>query len=247
MRRVASMPSTTGIWMSMSAMSGRCCRASATASPPSAASATTVDVVLVVEEGAEPAADERLVVGQQDPDHDAGSTGSSAWTVKPPSLRGAARRWPPRAVTRSRIPSRPDPGDRRGLRGGLAVVVDADVERAGAVADPDRRGRGGGVPGDVGQRLLDDPVARSGPPRRARRCAVPRSSALRPDRPPGLAAPVPGRRRARAEGSCRRATPPGSRAARVPPHGRRPGSPAARPAPAPLVCRRGGRRPRPAP
>ena len=69
-----------------------------------------LDVVLDVEQRAESAADERLVVDQQDTDHDVRSTGSSAWTVKPPSLRGSARSRPPRAVTRSRIPSSPTPG-----------------------------------------------------------------------------------------------------------------------------------------
>ena len=38
---VASIPSRTGIWMSTSAMSGRCSAASATASRPSTASPTT--------------------------------------------------------------------------------------------------------------------------------------------------------------------------------------------------------------
>lgn len=49
-----------------------------------------LDVVFEVEERAESAANERLVVDQQDADHDICSTGSSAWTVKPRSLRGPA-------------------------------------------------------------------------------------------------------------------------------------------------------------
>src|SRR5690606_19849089 len=44
-----------------------------------------LDVVLQVDERPESAADERLVVDQQDPDHDVPPTGSSAWTEKPPS------------------------------------------------------------------------------------------------------------------------------------------------------------------
>ncbi|GIE72882.1 hypothetical protein Apa02nite_089900 [Actinoplanes palleronii] len=75
-----------------------------------------LEVVLGVEQSSEAAADQRLVVDQQDPDHDVPSTGSSAWTVKPPSSRGSARSSPPRAVTRSRIPSRPTPGT-DGVRG----------------------------------------------------------------------------------------------------------------------------------
>jgi hypothetical protein len=51
-----------------------------------------LDVVLDVKQRAESTADKRLVVDQEDADHDVWSTGSSAWTVNPPSLRGAARR-----------------------------------------------------------------------------------------------------------------------------------------------------------
>lgn len=69
-----------------------------------------LDVVLEVEQRAEAAADERLVIDQQDPDHEAPFVGSSARTVKPPALRGSVRRRPPRAVTRSRMPSSPSPG-----------------------------------------------------------------------------------------------------------------------------------------
>src|SRR5690606_6445187 len=69
-----------------------------------------LDVVLQFDERPESAADERLVVDQQDPDHDVPPTGSSAWTEKPPSGRGSALSRPPRAATRSRMPCSPTPG-----------------------------------------------------------------------------------------------------------------------------------------
>jgi NTE family protein len=68
-----------------------------------------LDVVLGVEQRPETAADQRLVVDEQNPDHGC-ATGSSACTRKPPSLRGAASSLPPSAVTRSRMPSSPTPG-----------------------------------------------------------------------------------------------------------------------------------------
>ncbi|MFJ8017297.1 hypothetical protein [Streptomyces sp. NPDC096339] len=78
-----------------------------------------LDVVFEVEKRAEAAAGERLVVDQQDADHDALSTGSSASTVKPPPRRGSVRSLPPRAVTRSRLPSSPTPGT--GAASGVAL------------------------------------------------------------------------------------------------------------------------------
>src|SRR6185436_19535429 len=67
------------------------------------------DVLLGFEQRTEAAADQRLVVGEQYPDHADRSRGSSACTVYPPSARGPARSRPPRAVTRSRIPRSPTP------------------------------------------------------------------------------------------------------------------------------------------
>ena len=112
MRRVASMPSTPGIWMSMRTRSGKCALARARPSLPSAASATTSMSSSSSRRARNPLRIEWLVVDQQDADHDDWSTGSSASTLKPPSVRGSARRLPPRAVTRSRIPSSPTPGRR---------------------------------------------------------------------------------------------------------------------------------------
>src|SRR5690606_36001084 len=69
-----------------------------------------LDVGLGVEQRADPGPDQRLVVHQHHPDHGAPFSGSSASTVNPPDAPGSARRRPPSAVTRSRIPIRPYPG-----------------------------------------------------------------------------------------------------------------------------------------
>ena len=65
MRRVASMPSVPGIRMSISTTSGGLRRAKSTASSPSPASPVTAQVVFGLDDHAEPAAQQRLVVGQQ--------------------------------------------------------------------------------------------------------------------------------------------------------------------------------------
>jgi hypothetical protein len=69
-----------------------------------------LDVVFGVQQRADAAADQRLVISQQHPDHDGARAGSSARTRKPPASRGPARSRPPSAVTRSRMPMRPSPG-----------------------------------------------------------------------------------------------------------------------------------------
>jgi len=68
-----------------------------------------LDVVFRLEQRPDAAADERLVIGQQDLDHDAVRAGSSARTRKPPPCWGPAWSWPPSADTRSRMPTRPSP------------------------------------------------------------------------------------------------------------------------------------------
>src|SRR5690606_29173368 len=80
--------------------------------PPVAALPRDLQIGLRVDDRREPGADERLVVGDQDPDgrgHGASPAGMRARTTKPPSGRRSARNSPPRAVTRSRSPSRPRP------------------------------------------------------------------------------------------------------------------------------------------
>jgi hypothetical protein len=67
-----------------------------------------LDVLLGVDDRAQPFAHQVLVVGEQDPDHDAGPlSGRRASTVNPPSPTGPAASSPPRRATRSRIPARP--------------------------------------------------------------------------------------------------------------------------------------------
>jgi len=61
-----------------------------------------LDVVFRLEQRPDPAADQRLVVGQQNPDHDGARAGSSARTWKPPCR-------PPSADTRSRMPGQAQP------------------------------------------------------------------------------------------------------------------------------------------
>src|SRR5439155_1040294 len=68
-----------------------------------------LDVVLGVEQGAEAGAHERLVIRHGDTDHDGASSGSRAWTAKPPPACGPASRRPPRAAARSRMPAMPVP------------------------------------------------------------------------------------------------------------------------------------------
>src|SRR5262249_52701256 len=66
------------------------------------------DVGLRVEQRAEARAHERLIVGEDDRDHRAG-TGRCATTRKPPPSRGPAPTLPPSAAARSRMPAMPLP------------------------------------------------------------------------------------------------------------------------------------------
>src|SRR5262249_62392876 len=68
------------------------------------------DVIFGLEQRPDAAADQRLVVGQQDPDQDGARAGRSARPWKPPPCCGPARSCPPSADTRSRMPTRPSPG-----------------------------------------------------------------------------------------------------------------------------------------
>src|SRR5690606_10043198 len=68
-----------------------------------------LDVVLAVEDGAEPGADQPLVVGQDDADHRDSSRGSRALTRSPPPGRSPTWRSPPTTRARSTIPRMPLP------------------------------------------------------------------------------------------------------------------------------------------
>src|SRR6185437_15992023 len=69
-----------------------------------------LDVVFRLEQRPDATADQRLVVGEQEPDRNGARAGGSARTRKPPASRGPAGSWPPSAETRSRMPTRPSPG-----------------------------------------------------------------------------------------------------------------------------------------
>ena len=96
MRRVASMPSTRGMRMSISSTSGAHLSASQHGLLAVGGLADHLEVVLGVEQRGEPGPDQFLVVGQRDPDHRSPSScesprsGSRARTVKPPPGRGPA-------------------------------------------------------------------------------------------------------------------------------------------------------------
>jgi len=68
-----------------------------------------VEVRLRVEDQLEAAADERLVVGEEDRGHAVLSSGSSARTANPPLSLGPAENVPPKIPTRSRMPISPCP------------------------------------------------------------------------------------------------------------------------------------------
>ena len=146
--------------MSSTARSTPSVRASSTASAPSPASATTSGPARV-EDQPDAAAHQGVVVGQQDPDH-----GSARRRPAPGSRhRGAAAAAgastasrPPISSARSRIPRMP--GALVGRHRKPAAVV---ARPRSTTASPCRRSdssdaAGPRVPGDVGQRLLRDPV-----------------------------------------------------------------------------------------
>ena len=162
-RRVASMPSTSGMRTSISTTSGVAARPSATASRAVGGLADDLEVGLGVEDHAEAAAHERLVVGE----HDArslttASSGRRAWTRKPPlgqrpGLERAAEHAPrARASRRSRgrrrpwtarVPPRPSSRTSSSSTPGAERTVTSARRRAG-------------VAQRVGERLLHDPVGR---------------------------------------------------------------------------------------
>ncbi len=119
-----------------------------------------LDVRLVgVEQRREPSPDQCLVVGQQDPDHGAPSTGQPGPDPKPaaragPGLQRAAEGGGPLAHADDAVAAR-----RRSVRGHPEpVIVDLDDEVPVAVRDAHAGLRRPGVPRHVGERLLHDPV-----------------------------------------------------------------------------------------
>ena len=168
-------PVHPGIRTSITTTSGRTAGWRLTASAPSAAVADHLEVILDAEDGGEAVAHHRLVVG----DHDLITTRprqSAALRVHPEAASSSARRSkvPPTKDARSAIPDRPWPGT--GVVDRRAVVLDVHLDRSLAVRQPHSRRRARGVPGHVGQRLLDDPVRGQRDDRCHRSAASPRTS-----------------------------------------------------------------------
>ncbi len=93
-RRVASMPSSPGMRMSISTTSGLQLACLLDRLAPVGGLADDVDVGLGAEDHPKPGADEALVVGEQNADHRADS-GNRARTRKPPSGFAPASSSPP--------------------------------------------------------------------------------------------------------------------------------------------------------
>ena len=169
-RSVASSPSTPGMRTSMSTTSGATPPTRSTASRAVARLADHLDVVAGVEDHPEALANERLVVGDRDPDaHDAGPVGSRAWTRYPPPGSGPASSVPPTSDARSRIPISPWPPRAACAGGGPAVVAHLDLELVASVAQDHLDPGGASVAKRVRQRLLDDAVGGEVHARRQRR------------------------------------------------------------------------------
>jgi hypothetical protein len=120
-----------------------------------------LDVGLGVQQRAKARPHQRLVVGEQDPDHRAPAKGRRARTPNPPTRPGSGVQVPaqcgcPFAHAHDLLAaSRPI-----GHRTATAIVVDLDGELASIVGDAHGCGGGAGVAGDVGQGLLHDPECR---------------------------------------------------------------------------------------
>ena len=126
------------------------------------------DVGLVLQDEPQPAADHRLVVGEQHADASSGfrpGTGRVARTDQPPSGRGAGvaacRRGPRRVRACRRGRTRRGAWSRVAPGGASSVTSTVTTGRSWATATVTPRARGG-VAGHVGQRLLDDPVDGAG-------------------------------------------------------------------------------------
>ena len=158
---VASMPSSPGISTSSSATSGRCSRTAATTASPRADLGDDLEVRLEAEQRGERAADERLVVGQQQPDHGRDRPTARSRGLERPVVTTVA----PAAAARSRSPAQPvarRPWRRRGPPPSSATSTLVGVE-------PDRAGARAAVPDHVGDALADGPGEQLAQRRRARR------------------------------------------------------------------------------
>ena len=192
MRRVASMPSTPGIRTSISTTSGCSALHERDGLGAVARLADHLHVLLGLEDHAEAAADERLVVGDQ----------TRTLTAPPRAADGHAPCSRRRAEGRPRASRRAGPRARACLPGPVrcrsrrrpwsraAIVANLQLHRRVAVAHGHLRARRVRVSQRVRQRLLDDPVTRTGPLRRAPPAPPPRAAPPRPARRPGAARPA---------------------------------------------------------
>ena len=192
-----------------------------------------LEVLARLEDQPEAAADERLVVDEQDAD---------AWRPR----RGSARA--PRSRRPGAGPAVRCAAEQRGAlahaddavagsdgRRALPVVDDVDLQRAAGQAHLDARGRRAGVLERVGERLLHDPVRRPG--RRSAAARPARTDSSTPARRSARARRASSRPRARGRERTTRCRRPAGGAARSASRGRSPRSPRAPRAPAQAGCR----------
>ena len=161
---VASMPSSTGIWMSIRAMSGRCSAASVTACRPSAASATTSMSSSASSSDRMPlrisawSSASRILIKHGARRGELGAHLEAAAVLRS-GVEPAAERGHPFAHADEAEPGARRPGGRCWCRADAgAVVVDLDREGVRRVVQVNRRAGPAGVTADVGERFLHDPV-----------------------------------------------------------------------------------------
>ena len=132
-RRVASMPSISGIRMSISTTSGSSSRDAVDACSAVGALADDLDVVLGLEDHAEAGADQRLVVDEQHADAHAGTDAPSGQPGAHGEAAAGARARPASdaavaAPTRSRMPDEAVAAAASPSRAGAGAAVVDDLE-----------------------------------------------------------------------------------------------------------------------
>ena len=161
--RVAARPSIRGMRTSMSDEVGRAAAGQRDGLDAVGGLADDLDVGLGLEDRPQPAAHDRLVVGEQHADrrHGASVARRQHGVDAPAEAVGARAGVEPAADERGALAH---PGDAAAVAGRpvAARAVVPDVDERLAVGEVDRHGgpRRPRVAGDVGQRLLDDPERR---------------------------------------------------------------------------------------
>ena len=169
MRRVASIPSSSGIRMSIRMTVGSNCDGHGDGFEPVARFADDFDVPLAGEQHPEARADHGLVVGDEDSDrHDRSeASGRRVLSVKPPPLLPTCSH-----LAAVELDALADADQSvavavaRGRAG--AVVVHFDPDLVGRIPDGDLRVAGVGVLERVGETLLNNPVGGDVDPGRER-------------------------------------------------------------------------------